>query len=122
MLPCPGMILTSLDTVSVEDFTDHTGWHAESAGLCQADLCVPAPGSMRADGTIDIVAAAEALGMPLVHSSEHGVWTLGPATLNGRALASAQSADPALVTRDGETFRLSSLRGRKVLLVAWASY
>ena len=116
------MILTSLDGVSVDQFTDHTGWQAQPAGLCQGELCVPAPRSLRADGTINITAAAEALGMPLVHDDEHGVWALGPATLNRKALASAQAADPMLLTRDGETFRLSSLRGRRVLLVAWASY
>ncbi len=116
------MILTSLDGISVDEFTDHTGWNAQPAGLCRGELCVPAPGSLRADATIDITAAAAALGMPLVHSDEHGVSALGPATLNGKALASAQAADPTLLTREGETFRLSSLRGRKVLLVAWASY
>jgi cytochrome oxidase Cu insertion factor (SCO1/SenC/PrrC family) len=32
------------------------------------------------------------------------------------------AADPELIDRDGNPFRLSSLRGRKVLLVAWSSY
>ena len=52
----------------------------------------------------------------------HGVWALGPATLGGKALATATAADPELRTHDGRPFRLSSLRGRKVLLVAWSSY
>ncbi len=116
------MILASLDGISVDDFADHTGWHAKPQGLCQGELCVPAPGSLRADGTVDVAAAAARLGMPLVDSSEHGVWALGPATLNGKALSSAEAADPEFLTRDGDSFRLSSLRGRKVLLVAWASY
>ncbi|CAN5624189.1 hypothetical protein BH10ACT2_BH10ACT2_20400 [soil metagenome] len=116
------MILTSLEGVSVDDFHDHTGWQLKSDGLCQGDICVPAPGGLRPDGTIDVAVAAQVLGMPLEHSVEHDVWALGPATLNGKALATAQAADPELLTRDGSTFRLSSLRGRKVLLVAWASY
>jgi hypothetical protein len=32
------------------------------------------------------------------------------------------ASDPELITRDGSPFRLSSLRGRKVLFVAWSSY
>ena len=36
--------------------------------------------------------------------------------------ATAVAADPVLMTRDGNPFRLSALHGRKVLLVAWASY
>ena len=40
----------------------------------------------------------------------------------GTALATAVAADPVLEDRDGNPFRLSSLHGRKVLLVAWASW
>jgi len=66
--------------------------------------------------------AAERLGMPIEHDDAHGVWAVGPATLGGHALSTAEAADPVLLTRDGEPFRLSSLRGRKVVLAAWASY
>ena len=47
---------------------------------------------------------------------------LGPGTSTGRTLSTAVAADPALIDRDGNPFRLSALHGRKVLLVAWASY
>lgn len=114
------MILTSLTGVTTTDFTEQTGWQAQQAGLCLGDVCVPAPGSLRADDTIDVEVAAAALGMPIVVGD--GMWALGPATVGGRALASATAADPELQTRDGDPFRLSSLHGRKVLLVAWASY
>jgi hypothetical protein len=72
--------------------------------------------------TVDVQAAADRLGMPLVRDDEHGVWALGSATFSGTALATAVAADPELVTRSGEPFRLSQLRGRKVVLVAWSSY
>lgn len=116
------MILHTLDTVGTEQFGDHTGWHPTAEGLCQGEICVPAAGSLRADGTVDVGIAAQRLGMPLVHDADHGVWALGPATLSGKALTTATAADPALLTHDGQPFRLSSLRGRKVLLVAWSSY
>ncbi len=116
------MILQTLDEVSVDDFSAHTGWSPKPEGLCRGEVCVPAPGSLRADGTVDVEAAAARLGMPLVHDETHRVWALGSATLGGKALATAAAADPELITRDGEPFRLSSLHGRKVLLVAWSSY
>lgn len=116
------MILQSLDDVSTDQFVDHTGWHPKPEGLCQGEMCVPAAGSLRADGTVDVEVAAQRLGMPLVRDEQHDLWALGPATLGGRALASAAAADPELHTHDGRPFRLSSLHGRKVLLVAWASY
>lgn len=116
------MILTSLDQVSPADFADRTGWDAKPQGLCRGEVCVPAPGSLRDDGTLDVEVAAARLGMPVVHDDQHGVWSIGPATASGKALATAAAADPLLVTRNGEPFRLSSLHGRKVLLVAWSSY
>ncbi|MEY4339090.1 MAG: hypothetical protein RLZ14_940 [Actinomycetota bacterium] len=116
------MILTSLESVSANDFAEHTGWHPKPEGLCRGEVCVPAPGSLRADGTIDVEVATTRLGMPLVHDADHGVWSIGSATLGGKALATAAAADPELLTRDGNPFRLSALHGRKVLLVAWSTY
>ena len=115
------MLLESL-TVDPVAFADRTGWEAKPEGLCRGEICVPAPGSLRDDGSIDVTIAAARLGMPLVHDELHGLWALGPATATGTALATAVAADPTLVDRDGIDFRLSSLHGRKVLLVAWASY
>ena len=116
------MILTSLDQVSTSSFADRTGWDAKPEGMCRGEVCVPAPGALLPDGTLDVGVVAARLGMPLVHDDTHGVWALGPATATGKALSTAVAADPELVARDGSPFRLSSLHGRKVLLVAWSSY
>jgi hypothetical protein len=59
--------------------------------------------------------------MPLVHDDDTGVWCLGPEAL-GRALTTAQAPDLILPDYRGNPFALSSLRGQKVLLVAWASW
>ena len=116
------MILTSLDGVTADAFAEHTGWAPKPEGLCRGEVCVPAPGSLRADGTVDVEAATQRLGMPTVHDAQHALWAIGSATLGGKALSTAAAADPGLLTRDGNPFRLSALHGRKVLLVAWASY
>jgi hypothetical protein len=115
------MLLESL-TVDARTFADRTGWDPKPEGLCRGEVCVPAPGALRADGLLDVTAAAQRLGMPLVRDETHGVWALGPATANGKALATAVAADPELITRNGEPFHLSSLRGRKLVLVAWSTY
>lgn len=116
------MILDSLDRLDPRRFAARTGWDPKPEGLCRGEVCVPAPGSLRDDGSLDVEVVAARLGMPLVHDEEHAVWALGPATVTGRALSTATAADPELIDRDGKPFRLSSLHGRKVLLVAWASY
>jgi hypothetical protein len=59
--------------------------------------------------------------MALVHDEEHDLWALGPES-GGRALPSAQLPDITLPDRDGNPFKLASLLGTKVLLVAWASW
>jgi hypothetical protein len=116
------MIVTDLDAVTADAFAADTGWQPKPEGLCRAEVCVPAPGSLRPDGTFDVAVAAERLGMPVVHDELHGVWAVGPATATGKVLSTAVAADPELVDRGDNPFRLSSLHGRKVLLVAWASY
>jgi hypothetical protein len=116
------MIITDLDAVSVDDFAAGTGWEPTPEGLCRGEVCVPAPGALHDDGTLDVQAAAARLRMPLVHDEEHGVWALGPGTTTGHVLSTAAAPDPQLIDRDGNPFRLSTLHGRKVLLVAWSSY
>lgn len=112
------MIFTS-SSVPVAEFERVTGWLAKPEGLCRADRCVPFRVSDAA--TVELRAAAEALAMPLVHDAGHGLWALG-AEAGGRALRSVVAPELELPDVRGGSFRLSSLRGTKVLLVAWASW
>ena len=112
------MILTELRTTA-DEFARATDWQPKPEGLCRGEVCVPAPGALSSDGMIDVAVAAQKLGMPIVQDVEHGVWALGSATLS---LSTAVAADPELKTFDGTPFKLSSLRGKKVVLVAWSSY
>lgn len=111
------MILNRL-TVDADSFAARTGWVAKPEGLCKGDTCVP--GVRRQDGLLDVTAVAERLRMPLVRDDEHDLWALGPAV--GRALVTAVAPELTLPDRQGRAFTLSSLLGRKVLLVAWASW
>jgi hypothetical protein len=116
------MILDRLD-VDPDAFAARTGWTLKPEGACKGDLCVPLPDQARTtDGRIDATTVATKLGMPLVHDPDHGVWALGPATVTGRALDTADAPELELPDFQGNPFRLSSLHGRKVLLVAWASW
>lgn len=120
------MILSSL-RVPVDEFTALTGWEAKPEGMCRGEVCVPAPGALDSStGTtqmVDVEAAAAKLGMPIVHDAEHGVWALGVATATGRALASAKAVFPSsLIDAAGRAFDFASLRGRRMIMVAWASW
>jgi hypothetical protein len=109
------MILDRLD-IDADAFRAGTGWTIEPQGACRGDVCVPLP-----DG-FSLTSTAERLGMALVHEPEVERWALGPPTISGRALVTAEAPELVLDDLDGRPFRLSSLRGQKVLLVAWAPY
>jgi hypothetical protein len=111
------MITGTLD-VSPETFAEETGWEIKPEGACRGHQCVPLGG----DGPFDVRSAADKLGMAMVHDVDAGVWAIGPDTVGGRALATAEAAELVLPTIDGDEFRLSSLRGRKVVIVSWAPY
>jgi hypothetical protein len=95
--------------IDPDRFEADTGWSIKPEGACKGDVCVPLPDR---DDVSDI---SRRLGMALVHA-------LGPESLGGRALLSAQAPELVLNDIDGNSFRLSSLRGQKVVLVAWAPY
>lgn len=114
------MLLTTLD-MTAESFETATGWAAKPEGMCKGDVCVPAPGAIGPDGRLDVTDVAGRLGMALVADETAGVWALGPES-GGRALTTATAPDIELPDIDGNPFRLSAMHGRKVLLVAWASW
>jgi len=109
------VILEQLD-LDLDRFEKSTGWAIRTEGACRGDVCVPLPNGR---ALTDI---AERLGMALVHDDETGLYSLGPESLGGRALFSAAAPELVLDDIDGNEFHLSSLRGQKVVLVAWAPY
>jgi len=109
------VILQQLD-IDPDRFEMETGWAIKTEGACKGDVCVPLANR---DDVADI---AGRLGMALVHDADDGLYALGPESLGGRALLSAEAPELVLDDIDGNEFRLSSLRGQKVVLVAWAPY
>ncbi len=112
------MILESL-RVDPAELECRTGWAIKPEGACKDERCVllPPDEAERLDARV----LADRLGMPLVRDDETGLLCLGPES-GGRALASVEAPDFELPDLDGRPFRPSSLRGKKILLYAWASW
>lgn len=114
------MITDSL-TVDRAAFEQRTGWQLKPEGACKGEVCVPLTNPPAGD-QIDLESLADQMGLPLVHDADNGLWALGPEAIGSRALATAEAPNLTLPDLDGNTFELASLRGQKVLMVAWSPY
>jgi hypothetical protein len=100
-------------------------------GACLAELCVPVRQdrdseifvTRAAQGWFNVTELARRLQQPFVVDGEHAVWSFGniPVTRNA-FLQSAIAPDFALPNREGKLVRLSDFKGKKVLIVTWASW
>ena len=113
--------------LSAAELATATGWSSRPEGLCRSSVCVPIPPGrerelLRGD-QVDVAALWRHLGQPLVHSTDGGIWVLGTAAADrAAALSSLEAPDFALPDRTGRLHSLSEHRGKKVLLVSWASW
>ena len=101
------------------------GWEIHDGLLCNDAMCIPLPdeGALVRDGGIDLAALARALDRPLALDTEEGAAFLGTsARERSQALAAQQAPDFSLPDLDGRLHTLREHRGKKILLVAWASW
>ncbi|MBD5634625.1 MAG: redoxin family protein, partial [Candidatus Eremiobacteraeota bacterium] len=79
--------------------------------------------SFASDGRFNLAAFARYLGQPVVHDDAAEVWLFGePAHARRDALRSLDAPDFTLPDLDGKLHSLSQFRGKKVLLLSWASW
>lgn len=114
-------MLWTTGRVDRDAFEAGSGWTLKPEGACRAELCVPLPDGAVVGDEVDVEVLAERLGMPIVRHSET-LAAIGPATHGGHALPSATAPELVLPDLEGRPFDLASLRGEKVVLVAWSPY
>lgn len=100
-------------------------------GACLADLCIPVRQDRDSEmfvtragqGWFNVTELARRLQQAYAVDDERGVWSFGsiPVTRNA-FLQSAMAPDFALPDREGRLVRLSDFRGKKVLVITWASW
>ena len=113
---------TRIETAALEAAL---GWSLKPEGLCKGDVCVPTRSQpdLASGAGVDLGRFAELLGLPLAEDLAEGVASLGPAhATQGQALATGQAPDFTLPDLAGVEHSLSGFRGKKVLLVAYASW
>ena len=112
------MILDS-PRVDPAELERRTGWAIKPEGACKDERCVLLPPDP--EERLNVRILAERLRMPMVQDDATGLLCLGPEA-GGKALSSTVAPDLELPDLEGRPFSLKRLRGRKVLLYAWASW
>ncbi len=102
-----------------------TGWVRKPEGLCRGDVCVPVrdAAALEVEGSIDLAGFAAALGRRSVIDLDAGIAAISAdASVRHAALEGLVAPEVTLPDLDGRAFTVSSLRGFKVLLVAFSSW
>lgn len=104
-----------------------TGWSLKPEGICRDEVCVPLPPGREAELVqgrgVDVAAVWRHMGRPIAHDDGAAVWALGErAADRATALRSLEAPDFTLPDVAGRPHSLSDYRGKKVLLVSWASW
>jgi hypothetical protein len=108
-----------------EALREGLGWELHDGLLCNDAMCVRIGDetALLHDGDVDLEAFAGALDRALaVDLDERAACLRGSARERGEALASQLAPDFRLPDLVGRPHTLSEQRGKKVLLVAWASW
>ena len=113
--------------LSAGDFKRVAGFELKPEGFCKGEQCYPIPPARKAEfenaGRHNLAALAELIGQPMVADEAHQVWCFGEASENRKcALTSLEAPDFSLPDLEGRMHSLSEHRGKKILLVSWASW
>jgi hypothetical protein len=111
--------------VGAEALADVTGWRLKPEGLCREAVCVPVqdPTALAGRHGVDLAAFAAALGRPLALDAAERIAALGTAAADrASALTSLEAPDFSLPDLGGRLHALSEHRGKKALLIAYASW
>jgi len=103
------------DLPRINDFT------LKPQGACRADMCIPIPKQLHSGQWFNLSAFAQRVHQASIHDS--GVWSFGEIPIvRGDFYRSRIAPDFAVPDRKGRIVHLSDFRGKKVLVVTWASW
>lgn len=117
--------------ITTSDLTRATRFVIKPQGVCRDDLCFPLPKSRKAEFVskkgattwFNLSEFAKLIRQPVVADQTNGVWYFGArdAEQNGY-LTSLEAPNFTLPDLNGRMHSLTDFRGKKVLLVTWASW
>lgn len=112
------------------DLKRATGFALKPQGVCRDELCFPMPKAREREfvrksagkSWFNLVAFAQLVEQPIAHDEGLSVWYFGLRSDQRLLLSSLKAPDFTLPDMNGKTHSLSDSRGKKVLLLTWASW
>jgi len=117
--------------VTLAELTRATGFAVKPQGVCRAELCFPIPKQRKSDflaqrGKVTWFNLSEfgrLLKQPMTHDEQLAAWYFGPRPDTQNAyVESLRAPDFTLPDLQGKMHSLADFRGKKVLLITWASW
>jgi hypothetical protein len=117
--------------ITMQDLKSATRFVVKPRGVCRDELCFPLPAKREAEfvakrGGItwfNLTAFAALVKQPVARDQNTGVWYFGKREdERGTYLASLEAPNFTLPDLNGKMHSLADYRGKKVLLVTWASW
>ena len=117
--------------VTPDDLTRINGFVLKAEGACLDSICIPllqdedSAMLVTREGKewFNVTELARKLGQVFVVDHDKSVWSFGQIPLTrGAFLQSGLAPDFELPDRNGNTVRLSDFRGKKVMIITWASW
>jgi hypothetical protein len=116
--------------ITTADLKRATRFEVKPQGVCRDELCFPLPKARQQEfirktppvSWFNITAFAALVHQPVAHDATLGTWYFGLRADQRQQLSSLQAPDFTLPDLQGKPHRLSDFRGKKILLVTWASW
>jgi hypothetical protein len=116
--------------ITPRDLEQATGFAVKPQGVCREKLCFPLPHNREGEflrkqnGTswFNLTAFAQLVSQPFAHDEALSTWYFGLRADQRQGLSSLEAPDFTLPDMSGKLHSLSDYRGKKVLLLTWASW
>jgi hypothetical protein len=107
--------------VQSKDLPRVNEFEVKPQGACRADVCIPLSKTLKSGDWFNLTGFAHKIGETIV--ADQNVYSFGEIpVLRGSFYNSRVAPDFAVPDRRGKLVHLSDFRGKKVLVVTWASW
>ena len=117
--------------LTLGDLTRATGFEVKPQGVCRAEVCIPLPAKRESDFLqkergvtwFNLSAFARLLHQPVAYDAALAAWDFGPRLESqNHFVDSLEAPNFTLPDVNGKLHSLADFRGKKVLLLTWASW